>query len=114
MRFLGERTPRDKLEVWRMVPASVVADSLALAKKLGKPMISSECCWGAENDAERVSIIRTNLQALKQYKMGFFPHALYTSGVADLHKYKEGLNMPFILDNGSLRPGHDVYNEFAR
>lgn len=97
-----------------LVPFSVVAESFELAKKLGKPMMSTECCWGAEGHAERASIVRANLQALKQYKIAFFPHALYTSGVADLHKYKEGLYMPFILEDGSLRPGHDVYNEFAQ
>jgi hypothetical protein len=96
------------------VPFSVITDSFEVAKKLGKPMMSTECCWGAEDHAERASIVRTNLQALKQYKISFFPHALYTSGVADLHKYKEGLYMPFILEDGSLRPGHDVYNEFAQ
>lgn len=97
-----------------LVSVNCIRDSFALAKKLGKPMMSTECCWGAEDDAERASIVRENLQALKLYKIGFFPHALYTSGVADLHKYKEGLYMPFILEDGSLRPGHDVYNEFAQ
>jgi hypothetical protein len=96
------------------VPVSCIAESFELAKKLGKPMMSTECCWGAEDHAERAGIVRINLQALKQYKIGFFPHALYTSGVADLHKYKDGLYMPFILEDGSLRPGHDVYNEFAQ
>lgn len=99
------------------VPVSCIAESFELAKKQGKPMMSTECCWGAEDDAERVGIIRINLQALREYKIGFFPHALYTSGVADLHKsenHKDGLYMPFILEDGSLRPGHDVYNEFAQ
>jgi len=96
------------------VPFSVVPDSLAIAKRLEKPMMSTECCWGAESHVERTAIVRENLKFLKQYKIAFFPHALYTSGVADLHKYKEGLYMPFILEDGSLRPGHDVYNEFAQ
>jgi hypothetical protein len=97
-----------------VVPFSVIGGSVELAKKLGKPIMSTECCWGAEDDAERGSIVRTNLQALKRAEIGFFAHALYTSGVADLHKYKDGLYMPFILSDGTLRPGHDVYNEFAR
>ena len=97
-----------------LVPFRVITDSFELAKKLGKPIMSTECCWGAADDAERANIVRTNLQALKRYKIAFFPHALYTSGVADLHKYKEGLYMPFILEDDSLRPGHEVYNEFAR
>jgi hypothetical protein len=97
------------------VPSNVIAVHFALAKQLGKAMMCTECCWSADDDAERAGIIRANLQALKEYKIGFFPHALHTSGVADLHKYKEGgLYMPFILEDGSLRPGHDVYNEFAQ
>jgi hypothetical protein len=85
-----------------------------LAKALRKPVICTECCWGAwdTGDAERVRYIRFNLQALKERGIGFMPHALWTSGVMDLHK--GGLNMPFILEDGSLRPGHEVYNEFAQ
>lgn len=95
----------------------LIKNSFEAAVKLGKPMMSTECCWGSENDAERVSIIRTNLQALRRYKIAFFPHALWTSGVADLHRspnYTQGWYMPFILEDGSLRPGHEVYNEFTR
>jgi hypothetical protein len=92
---------------------NLVEESFEFAKKLGKPMICTECCWGAmDDDAERARIVRANLQALKQYGIGFFPHALWTSGVADLHK--GGLYMPFILEDGSLRPGHEVYNEFTQ
>jgi hypothetical protein len=97
-------------------PSSLIADSFESAKRLGKPIMCTECCWGSMDDADRVDIIRTNLQSLKQHKIGFFPHALWTSGVADLHKcedYKDGLYMPFILGDGSLRPGHDVYNDFT-
>lgn len=96
-----------------LVPASCVTESLAFAKQSGKPILSTECCWGADADAERVNIIRTNLQILTQHKIGFFPHALWTSGVADLHRYADGLYMPFILNDGTLRPGHDIYNEFT-
>jgi hypothetical protein len=107
------RTIPAKLEDTR-VPFDVVTQSYEVAKRERKPIISTECCWGADDDMERADIIRTNLESLKKYKISFFPHALYTSGVADLHKYKKGLYMPFILLDGSLRPGHDVYNEFTR
>lgn len=102
------------------IQLNFVTDALEMATKLGRPVLCTECCWGPSvqnDDAERASIVRTNLQALKQYKIGFFAHALYASGVADLHKYenpKDGLYMPFILEDGSLRPGHEVYNEFAQ
>ena len=98
-------------------PFSVIAESLELAKKLGKPIMSTECCWGAEDDAERAGIVRTNLQRLKQHKIGFFPHALFESPVADLHRPQYGPvdspgYMAFINMDGSLRSGHEVYNEF--
>jgi hypothetical protein len=94
--------------------AGVTEKSFALAKQLGKPMMSTECCWGGHSDAERAGIVRTNLAELKRYGIAFFPHALYFSWVADLHQFKIGLYMPFILEDGSLRPGHEVYNEFTR
>ena len=93
----------------------LVKESLAFAKKQEKPMICTECCWGAlDDDALRVRIIRENLRLLKEQGTGFMPHALWTSGVADLHKGGPGLNMPFILEDGSIRPGHELYNEFCR
>jgi hypothetical protein len=97
-----------------LVPASVVANSYEMARQLGRPIMSTECCWGSTDDAKRVEIIRANLTLLKKYKIGFFPHALWTSGVADLHKSGPGLYMPFILGDGGLRPGHEAYNEFTK
>ena len=94
-------------------------DYVQLAKDLGKSLISSECCWGSLDDAERVQRVRDELGALKNYKIGFFPHALYESYVADLHRPQYGFvdkpgYMAFINMDGSLRAGHEVYNEFAR
>ncbi len=103
-----------KLEDSR-VPKSVVAESFEFAKKAGKPMMTTECCWGSYDDAERVRIIRTGLGLMNEYGIGFFPHALWTSGVADLNnKNPRKLYMPFILEDGSIRPGHEVYNEYTQ
>jgi hypothetical protein len=44
------------------------------------------CCWGSLDDGVRVKRIRDELGALQKYKIGFFPHALYESYVADLHR----------------------------
>jgi hypothetical protein len=89
-----------------------------LAKSAGKPIMSSECCWGSLDDAEHVKIVRHDLGVLKQHKIGFFPHALFESPVADLHRPQYGPvdspgYMAFINMDGSLRTGHDVYNEFT-
>jgi hypothetical protein len=109
------KTRPAKLEDTR-VPKSVVVESFEYAKKVGKPMMTTECCWGSFDDAERVRIIRTNLGLMKEYGIGFFPHALWTSGIADLNHKDPGhkLYMPFILEDGSIRPGHEVYNDYTQ
>jgi hypothetical protein len=89
-----------------------------------RPILSSETCWGSRDDDERKRIIKATLGVLKRYDIGFTPHALYESGVADLHvpeNYEAVFGgvvanpapMQFVNADGSLRPGHDVFNEFA-
>ena len=86
-------------------------------ERLGKPAIATECCWGANDDAARVKYVRHDLGLLKQAGIGFLPHALHHSPVADLHRPVPGrkwgtMYMGFIEPDGSIRPGHEVYNEF--
>ena len=49
--------------------------------------------------------------------IGFMPHVLHESLVADCHRAQFGVlssasSMHFIAMYGSLRPGHDVFNRF--
>jgi hypothetical protein len=86
-------------------------------KKLGKPAIATESCWGSNDDATRVQYIRHDLDLLKQAGIGFLPHALHHSWVADLHRPVPGrqwetMYMGFIEPDGSVRAGHEIYNEF--
>ena len=86
-------------------------------KQFGKPAIATECCWGSNDDAARVKCIRHDLGLLKEAGIGFLPHALHHSPVADLHRPVPGRKWPtmymaFIEPDGSIRPGHEVYNEF--
>ncbi len=86
--------------------------------RLGKPAIATECCWGSNDDLTRVRFIRHDLGLLKQAGIGFLPHALHHSWVADLHRPVPGrrwetMYMGFIEPGGAIRPGHDVYNEFC-
>ena len=62
-------------------------------KKLGKPAIATECCWGSNDDATRVQYIRHDLGLLKAAGIGFLPHALHHSKVADLHRPVPGPKM---------------------
>jgi hypothetical protein len=99
-------------------PGCEYAKNVQLAKDVAKPLISTECCWGSLDDGVRVKRIRDELGALKKHKIGFFPHALYESYVADLHRPQYGFvdkpgYMAFINMDGTLRAGHDVYNAFT-
>lgn len=88
------------------------------AKKVGKPVLVTETCWGTDHDDEaRAEIIRFSLSTLKKYHMGFLPHALCYSLVSDLHESEDGNithsgNLAFLNKDGTLRPGHEVFNEF--
>lgn len=88
------------------------------ANKNGKELIVSECCWGSLDDRTRGELIYGTLSTFEKYNVGFCAHALWTCGCADLHDPKEGPisedvgNLAFILPDGTIRPYHDVYNEF--
>ena len=106
------RTPAEK-------HAADFAKLVEHLKQFGKPAIATECCWGSNDDAERVNSVRHDLGLLQAAGIGFLPHALHHSPVADLHRPVPGRNwetmyMAFIEPNGSIRPGHEVYNEFCR
>ena len=93
------------------------AQTVAHLEKLGKPVIATECCWGTNDDAARVAFVRHELGLLKQAGIGFLPHALHHSPVADLHRPVPGrkwgtMYMGFIEPDGTIRRGHEVYNEF--
>jgi hypothetical protein len=88
-----------------------------------KPILSSETCWGAMDDMERKRIIQATLEPLKRHEIGFLAHALYASGVAGLHipanyqavfggMLQNPETMQFINADGTLRPGHDVFNDY--
>ena len=88
------------------------------AKKHGKELISNECCWGSLDDRVREEFIRGTLSTLQKYNAGYVAHALWSSGCADLHNPDEGPvtdgigNLAFIKFDGTVRPYHDVFNEF--
>lgn len=88
---------------------------LATAEELGKPVIITECCWGADTDEERGKIVDLELGHYADLGIGFLVHALYPSPVADLHPL-DGVNpsmyMPFLLEDGSIRPYHEVFNRY--
>ena len=88
------------------------------SEKNGKPLITSECCWGSLDDAHRRELIRVALTTYKKYGVGYVAHALWYSGCADLHDPCDGRvtpnigNLCFINKDGSVRPYHEIFNEF--
>ena len=92
-------------------------DEVAFACRVNKPLISTECCWGSLDDQVRVESIRYTLTQLKQRGIGWLVYLLHHSLIADAHRPEFGPlgfpgNLAFIEADGSLRPGHEVFNEF--
>jgi hypothetical protein len=96
---------------------AMLDDYVALAEDVGKPLLATETCWGHLDDAKRVHIIRYTLGELKARGIGWLVYLLHHSLIADAHRPAFGPvgppgNLAFIEADGSLRPGHDVFNEF--
>jgi len=92
--------------------------AVAVALKTGKPLVASECCWGALDDAVRVESIRYTLTQLRARNIGWTVYLLHHSLIADAHRPEFGPlsgpgNLAFIEADGTLRPGHGVFNDFA-
>ena len=93
-------------------------DCVAIAERAGKELIANETVWGARDDATHVEVMRYTLGQLTRRGIGYTVHALHHSLVADLHRDEYGpVGRPewlhFIEADGSLRPGHEAFNEFA-
>jgi len=87
------------------------------ARKRGKGLLATEVCMGSLDDQARVRTIVSDLTALKRHGIGFLAHVLHESLVADCHRPQFGVvhspgAMHFINMDGSLRPGHEVFNKF--
>ena len=92
-------------------------DYAGFAAKVAKPLLATETCWGALDDAKRVAIIRYTLAQLKARGIGWLAYVLHHSLIADAHRPEYGPltapgNLAFIEADGTLRPGHAVFNEF--
>ncbi|MEI8246563.1 MAG: cellulase family glycosylhydrolase [Lentisphaerota bacterium] len=93
-------------------------DIVRFASGKGKPVLATECCWGELDDAKHVELVRADLETLKNLKLGFLIHALYESPVGDLHRPDLGTMssagyMAFINRDGSLRKGHEIFNDYC-
>ncbi len=92
-------------------------DYVAVASTAQKPLLGTETCWGALDDDDRVSIIQYTLGELAKRRIGWLVYLLHHSLIADAHRPAFGPvgepgNLAFIEADGSLRPGHEVFNHF--
>jgi len=87
------------------------------ANRKNKPLLASETCWGSLDDHERAVIVQWTLSKLKERDIGWLAYVLHHSLIADAHRPEFGPmdhagNLSFIEADGSLRPGHGVFNDF--
>ncbi|HOZ46642.1 MAG TPA: cellulase family glycosylhydrolase [Candidatus Hydrogenedentes bacterium] len=90
---------------------------VAFAREVGKSVVATETGWGALDDAKRCEILRVELSELAKRGIGFTAHLLHHTLVADGHRPGFGPitsagYMAFVEADGSLRPGHEIFNEF--
>ena len=93
-------------------------DCATYAAGKGKELLASETVWGAVDDAKHVEVLRYTLGELRNRGIGFTVHALQHSLVSDLHYAAYGpVGHPevlhFVNPDGSLRAGHEAFNEFC-
>jgi hypothetical protein len=92
-------------------------NEIAFARKVQKPLLATECCWGSLDNAVRVESIRYTLTQLKKREIGWLAYLLHHSLIADAHGLGHGPvggpeNLSFIEPDGLLRPGHEIFNDF--
>ncbi|MCE5258781.1 MAG: hypothetical protein LLG44_06915 [Chloroflexi bacterium] len=88
-----------------------------ISQRTGKPLIASETVWGSLDDVERVEIIHYTLSELKKRGIGWLAYLLHHSLIADAHRPAFGPTsapgyLGFIEADGSLRPGHEAFNQY--
>ena len=90
--------------------------------RLNKPLICTETCQGSLNDRTRAEIVVQTLTALRDREIGWMAWHLCESRIVTGNRERTDGNcrpgeqgyMPFILADGSIRPGHEVVLEFTK
>lgn len=92
-------------------------DCVEYAGSVGKALVASETCWGSLDDAARAANVAYHLGELKKRGIGWLAYALHHSICPDLHRLEFGPlgepgNLAFIEADGTIRPGHEVFNDY--
>lgn len=90
---------------------------IVFARKTGKPLFVSECCWGNLDDLARVRDSSYELEEISRRGLGFLAYVMHHSRMPDSHGVDGGpVGMPadlsFIKADGVLRTGHEFFNRF--
>ena len=86
-----------------------------LAAKYGKPLICTEACRGSFDDQERGRQVRDDVEALERHHIGWLLWQLCESRFVTGNRERTDDNalhpgqgyMPFVLSDGTTRPGHE-------
>lgn len=88
-----------------------------LANRTGKALVVGETCWGHLDNAVRAELVRYTLGQLKERGIGYLTYLLQHSLVPDAHwpgygHVHDGVGtLHFVEPDGSIRPGHEAWNE---
>lgn len=89
-------------------------------REKGKPVLATECGWGALDDERHARLLLDDLAALTSLGLGFLIHAFHASPVADLHRpencpgpLSQAEYMALVNQDGTLRRGHEAINRYC-
>ncbi len=97
-------------------------DHVAIAKRFGKPLICTESCCGSFDDQERGRLARECIETLERHGIGWVVWSLCAGKFVTLSRKRVDSNavrpnegyMPFVLENGRTRPGHEWLEQRAK
>ena len=97
----------------------VCLDHLEIARRFDKPLICTETCKGSFDDYERGALARENIEMLEKYGIGWIAWHLCESKFVTGTKERTDSNsihpdqgyMPFVLSDGTTRPGHEWFEQ---
>jgi hypothetical protein len=93
-----------------------------LANRKNKPLICSETCQGSLDDQVRNECIRKSIGTLKQKGIGWYAWQLCAGKMVSATRDRTDNNakpgdrgyMCFVLEDGTVRPGHEIIKELNR
>ncbi|MCX5841388.1 MAG: cellulase family glycosylhydrolase [Deltaproteobacteria bacterium] len=93
-----------------------------LANRKNKPLLCSETCQGSLDDHVRVECIKNSIGVLKKKGIGWYAWQLCAGEMVSARRDRTDNNakpgdrgyMCFVLEDGSLRPGHEIIKELNK